>query len=70
MKNFTHLKATVINRFALHISWEQGCSGAGMRGNGVPTPFSRFAFKWVWSYLKWLDFGCVPTPFLSALRPW
>jgi len=23
----------------------QGCSGAGTRGNGVPTPFSCFAIK-------------------------
>ena len=23
----------------------QGCSGAGTRGIGVPTPFSRFALK-------------------------
>jgi len=23
----------------------QGCSGAGTCGNGVPTPFSRFALK-------------------------
>jgi len=22
-----------------------GCSGAGTRGNGVPTPFSHFALK-------------------------
>jgi len=25
----------------------QGCSGAGTRGNGVPTPFSRFVLKGV-----------------------
>ena len=30
----------------------QGCSGAGTRGNGVPTPFSRFVLKWVWSCFK------------------
>jgi len=29
--------------------WHQGCSGVGSRGNGVPTPFSNFALKWVWS---------------------
>jgi len=23
----------------------QGCSGAGTHGNGVPTPFARFAFN-------------------------
>ena len=23
----------------------QGCSGTGTRGNGVPTPFSRFTLK-------------------------
>ena len=31
---------------------EQGCSGTGTRGNGVPTPFSCFALKWVWSCFK------------------
>jgi len=25
--------------------------------------FSRFASKWVWSCLKWLFCGCVPTSF-------
>jgi len=25
----------------------QGCSEVGTRGKGVPTPFSRFALKWV-----------------------
>jgi len=25
----------------------QGCSGEGTHGNGVPTPFSRFALIWV-----------------------
>jgi len=30
----------------------QECSGAGTRGNGVPTPFSRFALKWTWSCFK------------------
>jgi len=28
-----------------HFRYMQGCSGAGTRGNGVPTPFSRFALK-------------------------
>jgi len=26
-------------------TYKQGCSGVGTRGNGVPTPFSRFALK-------------------------
>jgi len=30
----------------------QGYSGAGTSGNGVPTPFSRFVLKWVWSCFK------------------
>jgi len=34
-------------------TYYQGCIGAyypgGKRGNGVPTPFSRLALKWVWS---------------------
>jgi len=25
----------------------QGCSGAGMCGNGIPTPFSHFVLKWL-----------------------
>jgi len=27
------------------LAFRQGCSGAGTRGNGVPTPFSRFPLK-------------------------
>jgi len=42
----------------------------GTRGNGVPTPFSRFALKWVGSCFKMAIFWCVPTPFVSALHPW
>jgi len=38
--------------FSLQMWGRQGCSGAGTRGNGVPTPFSRFALKWVRSCLK------------------
>jgi len=34
------------------ITYTQGCSAAGTRGNGVPTPFSRFALKWLWSCFK------------------
>ena len=30
----------------------QWCNGAGTHGNGVPTPFSNFAFKLVWSCFK------------------
>jgi len=29
----------------LEMKFAQGCSGAGTRGNGVPTPFSSFALK-------------------------
>ena len=36
----------------LHDSFLLGCSGAGTRGNSVPTPFSRFAVKWVGSCFK------------------
>jgi len=49
----------------------QGYSGAGTRGNGVPTPFSRFASKRVWSCFKMASFfGCVPTPLLPTPHPW
>jgi len=34
----------------------QGCSEAGTRGKGVPTPFSCFALKWVWSWFKVASF--------------
>jgi len=33
------------NIFLLKIIVTQGCRGAGTRGNGVPTPFSRFALQ-------------------------
>ena len=33
--------------FNLNQECSQVCSGAGTRGNGVPTPFSRFALKCV-----------------------
>jgi len=33
---------------------DQGCSGAGTPGNGVPTPFSRFALNGFEAVLKWL----------------
>jgi len=49
-------------RFGINVWCAQGGSGVGMRVNGVPTTFSRFA-------LKCLVFGCVPTPFLLALHP-
>jgi len=48
----------------------QGCSGAGTRGNGVPTPFSRFALKWIGSIFEMAIFWCVPIPFFLALHPW
>jgi len=42
-------------------------SGAGTRGNGVPTPFSCFALKSVEAVLKWLDFWvCSHTLFVST----
>jgi len=31
----------------MKLCYNQGCSGTGTRGNGVPTPYSRFALKWV-----------------------
>jgi len=31
--------------FNIKLTHFQGCSGAGTRGNGVSTPFSRFALK-------------------------
>ena len=31
--------------YPITVHFEQGCSGAGTRGNGVPTPFSCFALK-------------------------
>ena len=34
------------------LEWQQGWSGVGTRGNGLPTPFSCFALKWVESYIK------------------
>jgi len=43
------------------ISCCQGCNGAGTHGNGVPTPFSCFASKWVWSCFKTSNFlGAFP----------
>ena len=34
----------------------QRCSGAETRRNGVSTPFSGFALKWVWSCFKMASF--------------
>ena len=46
----------------------QGCSGAGTRGNGVPTPFSCFALKWIWSCFKMASFLGAFHTFLLALH--
>jgi len=44
-----------------HLLCNQGCSGAGTRGNRVPTPFSYFALKFVWSCFKMASFlGAFP----------
>jgi len=51
-------------------NYHQGCSGAGTRGNGIPTPFSRFALKWVWSCFKMAIFWVRSHTFLLALHPW
>jgi len=48
----------------------QGCSGAGTRGTGVPTPFSRFSFKWVRSCFKIAIFYAFPHLFFLALHSW
>jgi len=37
-------------------SCSQGCSGAGTRGNGIPTHFSRLTLTRVWSSGQWLVF--------------
>jgi len=48
----------------------QGCSGAGMRGNGVPTPFWSFALKWLWSCFKIASFlGSFPHLFCQHYIP-
>jgi len=48
----------------------QGCSGAGTRGNGVPKPFSCFPLKWVRSCFTMASFfGWVCTSLLWALHP-
>jgi len=41
------VRLLVRTRACTHLS--TGCSGAGTRRNGVPTPFQCFALKWVWS---------------------
>ena len=63
MINGLFLWATLTSRRRGHT---QECSGAGTRGNGVPTPFSRFVIKWVWSCFKMAILGGVPTPFFSS----
>ena len=56
--------------YCVHLTYDQGCSGAGTRGHSVPTPFSCFALRLVRSCFKMASlFGCVPTPFLLALHP-
>jgi len=48
--------------------WEhQGCSGAGTRRNGVPTPSSCFGIKLVWSCFEMASFmGAFPHLFVST----
>jgi len=48
----------------------QGCSGAGTRGSGIPTPLSRFVLQWVWSCFKMATFWMHSHTLLSALHPW
>jgi len=48
----------------------KGVVGRERVGTGVPTPFSRFALKWVGSCFKMAIFWCVPTPFFLTLHPW
>jgi len=31
----------------IFIQYNQGCIGAGTRGNGAPTPLSSIALKWL-----------------------
>jgi len=48
--------------------WQQ-CSGAGTRGNGIPTPFSRFVLKQVWSCFKLASFlGAFPHLYIPDYR--
>jgi len=42
-------------KYSLQNGYFQGCNVAGRRGNGVSTPFSRFALKWILSCYKWLS---------------
>jgi len=45
----------------------RGCSGAGTRGNSVPTLFSHFVLKWVWSCFKLAIFlDAFPHIFIST----
>jgi len=55
---------------ALNPGCNQRCSGAGTRGNGVPTPFHILLWNGFEAVLKRLFFGCISTPFLLALHPW
>ena len=48
----------------------QGCSGAGTRGNGVPTSYSHFPSKWVGNCFKMAIFWMRSHTFLLALHPW
>ena len=45
----------------------QGCSGTGTRGNGVPTPFSCFSSKWVWSCCKMVFFVSIAFQYICVL---
>jgi len=50
------LLQTKFGRYLVHFLTKFGCiqrcKGTGTRGNGVPTPFPRFALQWVWSCFK------------------
>jgi len=74
--NFTKQTSVLLKDFLfktaksfLILTQTKVCSGAGTRGNGVPTPFSRFVngFK---SSFKWLYFWMRTTPFFLTLNPW
>jgi len=48
----------------------QGSSGTGPLENGIPTPFSRFVLKWVWSCFTMAVSWMHSHTFLLALHPW
>jgi len=51
-----HYSICLKNHAVNVITRHQGCSGAGTRGKGVPTPFASCAFKMSLKLLKWLVF--------------